>query len=391
LSFKLNVFTGNLDITGAPITNFITNDADDIMNGDLLINGKLTVDNDADQIVLTVQGHSTQTSSILTLEQSDGTDVLTVDNDGNVVIGAGVVGDSKLRLFSGTSLKHHFYWDESVGASIISGNTSDDTTSLISFLPTETVFNDSSGTINTRFEGDNFTDLFFVDAVNGRVGVKTVNPTSSFHVAGNITADQGFFEDSDFPVLRADRTTGSTNDIGSSLDLKRTTTGDMVDGFGTSFNFSIEDSAGVRNNILRMSGIRDGADIQGKFLVETKDSGGSLQPGFSIDSSQAVLINQSLELDGDFNHDGTNVGLFGTTPVNQASAMTTQDTSLTHTAPGVADFAIQDLIDSGVGSAFGFATKDEGNTVLQVVLNLQTRVAELEAGLDAATGLGVFA
>lgn len=61
--------------------------------------------------------------------------------------------------------------------------------------------------------------------------------------------------------------------------------------------------------------------------------------------------------------------------------LTTQLTSITHTEPGAADYAIQDLIDSGVGSAFGFATKDEGNTVLKVILNLQTRVAELEAQL----------
>ena len=64
---------------------------------------------------------------------------------------------------------------------------------------------------------------------------------------------------------------------------------------------------------------------------------------------------------------------------DQPSAMTAQLTSITHTAPGSADYAIQDLINS---SAYGFATKDEGNTVLSVIKNLQTRLAEVEAILE---------
>lgn len=64
----------------------------------------------------------------------------------------------------------------------------------------------------------------------------------------------------------------------------------------------------------------------------------------------------------------------------QQAALTAQLTSITHTAPGTPDYAIQDLINS---SAYGFVTKDEGNTVLSVIKNLQVRVAELEARLEA--------
>lgn len=53
-------------------------------------------------------------------------------------------------------------------------------------------------------------------------------------------------------------------------------------------------------------------------------------------------------------------------------------TTITHTAPGTPDYAVQDLINS---SAYGFVTKDEGNSVLSVVKNLQVRVADLEARL----------
>ena len=64
----------------------------------------------------------------------------------------------------------------------------------------------------------------------------------------------------------------------------------------------------------------------------------------------------------------------------KGAALTTQLTTITSTAPGTPDYAIQDLVNS---SAFGFVTKDEGNTVLSVIANLQTRVAELETRLKA--------
>lgn len=51
-------------------------------------------------------------------------------------------------------------------------------------------------------------------------------------------------------------------------------------------------------------------------------------------------------------------------------------TTITHTAPGTPDYAIQNLTST---TPFGFVSQDEGNTVLSVVKNLQQRVADLEA------------
>lgn len=79
------------------------------------------------------------------------------------------------------------------------------------------------------------------------------------------------------------------------------------------------------------------------------------------------------------------VGFWGKAPVAQPAALTAQVTALTHTAPGTPDYAIQDLINT---SAYGFVTKDEGNTVLKVIANLQTRLAEVEARLE---GCGIVA
>lgn len=85
------------------------------------------------------------------------------------------------------------------------------------------------------------------------------------------------------------------------------------------------------------------------------------------------------------------LGFYGGAAVVRGAALTAQLTTITHTVPGTPDYAVQDLVDSSAGAAFGFATKDEGNSVLAVVANLQTRVAELEARLGSATGVNLFA
>jgi hypothetical protein len=71
--------------------------------------------------------------------------------------------------------------------------------------------------------------------------------------------------------------------------------------------------------------------------------------------------------------------------VVQPTALTAQLTTITHTAPGTPDYAIQDLTST---TPFGFVTKDEGNTVLSVIANLQARVDELETKLQS---LGLLA
>lgn len=74
------------------------------------------------------------------------------------------------------------------------------------------------------------------------------------------------------------------------------------------------------------------------------------------------------------------IAFYGGTPVARPAALTAQDTTITHTAPVVPDYAIQNLTSTG---PFGFVSQDEGNTVLRVIANLQTRLAEVEARLEA--------
>lgn len=71
-------------------------------------------------------------------------------------------------------------------------------------------------------------------------------------------------------------------------------------------------------------------------------------------------------------------------PAGGATALTAQLTTITHTAPSTPDYAIQALTTT---TPYGFASSDEGNSVLKVIANLQTRVAELEAALQ---GVGIL-
>ena len=56
-------------------------------------------------------------------------------------------------------------------------------------------------------------------------------------------------------------------------------------------------------------------------------------------------------------------------------------TAITHTAPGTPDYAIADLTST---TPFGFASHDEGLTVLKVIANVQAQAAEHRAILIAA-------
>jgi hypothetical protein len=78
------------------------------------------------------------------------------------------------------------------------------------------------------------------------------------------------------------------------------------------------------------------------------------------------------------------IGFYGVTPVIRPTALTTQLTTITATAPGTPYYNIQDLVQN---TGFGFVTANEGQSVLKVILNLQTRCAELESKLQ---GLGLL-
>jgi hypothetical protein len=106
-----------------------------------------------------------------------------------------------------------------------------------------------------------------------------------------------------------------------------------------------------------------------KVGTEKGSAGGTARP-MELQTDGTTRIN--IAANGD-------LGFFGVTPVAQQTELTDELTTITHTAPGTADFAIQNLSLTG----YGFVTEDEGNTVLSVIANLQARVNELETKLVA--------
>ena len=78
---------------------------------------------------------------------------------------------------------------------------------------------------------------------------------------------------------------------------------------------------------------------------------------------------------------GGTAGFFGTTPVAKAAALTTQLTTISIAdAAGTPDYALSALTTT---SPYGLATAAEAITLLYVIKNLQTRMAELESRLQA--------
>jgi len=78
---------------------------------------------------------------------------------------------------------------------------------------------------------------------------------------------------------------------------------------------------------------------------------------------------------------GGTAGFFGTTPVTKPAALTTQLTTVTIAdAAGTPDYALSALTTT---LPYGLATAAEAITLLYVIQNLQVRMAEAEAKLQA--------
>lgn len=79
-------------------------------------------------------------------------------------------------------------------------------------------------------------------------------------------------------------------------------------------------------------------------------------------------------------HSTTKIGFWGATPADQPSALTTAATTITCTAPGTTDYAIADTLTTI--ATFKFVTLTAAQTLLYVVQNAQTRMAELETAIE---------
>jgi hypothetical protein len=121
-----------------------------------------------------------------------------------------LVASSKHILYSDGSTMFDVLEDagniKANGTLTVSGNTSLDGGTF--------VFNESSADLDFRIEGNGDANLFFTDAGNDRVGIKTSSPSTELHVVGGIKATGGIdFDGGGFTF----------NDSGASVDFRAET------------------------------------------------------------------------------------------------------------------------------------------------------------------------
>jgi hypothetical protein len=153
------------------------------------------------------------------------------------------------------------------------------------------------------------------------------------------------------------------------------------------FGFNAASEAyGAAISSINDSGTNWGANSPGALIFKTTTTGNTPVERMRITSGGNISVTDAGNI-AVGTTTGTKIGtaaaqklgFFGVTPVVQQTELTDELTTITHTAPGTADFAIQNLSLTG----YGFVTEDEGNTVLSVIANLQARVNELETKLVA--------
>lgn len=167
-------------------------------------------------------------------------------------------------------------------------------------------------------------------------------------------------------------TDAGTGDIVNNFMIGRKSTNTPAVNFGVGFQFELHSSTTVRQNaalIKTLWATATHATRKARSIWSVWDL--AEREGIRIEASGTVAM----------------LGFYGVAAVVKPTALTTALTQISHTGPGTPDYAIATPIDSGVGSAWGFSTQDEFETVMSVVLNLQTRLDELETKQQ---GLGLL-
>jgi hypothetical protein len=160
-------------------------------------------------------------------------------------------------------------------------------------------------------------------------------------------------------------TTAGTNAIVNVLTVGHDSTGTPAAGFGAGLIFELESTTTAKQSAGLLTAewaTATHASRKARVTLSVYDT--AVREAIRAEASGAAAM----------------LGFFGVAAVVRPTALTATLTSITHTAPGTPDYAIQNLTNV---TPYGFATQDEGNTVLSVILNLQVRVNELETKLNA--------
>ena len=208
---------------------------------------------------------------------------------GTYTLGFKPAGGTATNLVAGS--KHILYTDGSTmfdvlndagnikanGTLTVSGNTSLDGGTF--------VFNESSADVDFRIEGNGDANLFFTDAGNDRIGIKTASPSTELHVVGGVKATGAIdFDGGGFTF----------NDSGASVDFRIETNtlthAIFVDGSADKIGFGTSAPTSGFVNI-------DQASSTGAIAVLTLDQGDEDQEFIRFDGTTAADQTKSLTTD----------------------------------------------------------------------------------------------
>lgn len=163
------------------------------------------------------------------------------------------------------------------GTLTVTGNTSLDGGTF--------VFNESSADVDFRIEGNGDANLFFTDAGNDRVGIKTNSPSTELHVVGGMKVTS---------TVDLDGGNFTFNESGASVDFRAETNtlthAMFIDGSADKIGFGTSAPTSGFVNI-------DQASSTGAIAVLTLDQGDGDQEFIRFDGSTASDQSASLSTD----------------------------------------------------------------------------------------------
>ena len=147
------------------------------------------------------------------------------------------------------------------------------------------IFNQSSADVDFRIEGNGDANLFFTDAGNDRVGIKTGSPSTELHVVGGIKATGDIDFDGGGFVF---------NESGASVDLRMETNtlanAFFVDGSADKIGFGTSSPAGAAVEINQ-------ANSSGAIACLALDQDDTDEPFIKFDGTSASDQGSSITTD----------------------------------------------------------------------------------------------
>ena len=208
---------------------------------------------------------------------------------GTYTLGFKPAGGTAASLVS--SSKHLLYSDGSTMFDVLAdcGNISANGTLTVSgnveFDGGSFIFNQSSADVDFRIEGNGDANLFFTDAGNDRVGIKTGSPSTELHVVGGVKATGAIdFDGGGFTF----------NESGASVDFRAETNtlanAFFIDGSADKIGFGTNSPAGAPVEINQ-------ANSSGAIACLALDQDDVDEPFIKFDGTTASDQSKSLSTD----------------------------------------------------------------------------------------------